>query len=889
MNICVLDFETFFSTDTTLKKMNYSEYVPVATPISVCIIYNNQLICTQPPLIKNTLNSIDWTNTTLVGHNLLFDALVLKHWYGHQAARYIDTLGLARLFHPSIPHDLGSLAERFCPELPKIKEDLLTIKGKTWEQLTEEEQTRLIQYNKNDVLITAKLYELWIGNCPQIELDLIDHTIKTFLNPTLVLDIEKATAAIIEEREEVLSQLNQLQLTKEQIRSDAQFVNYLETMGYTPPTKWSSKQQKHIPALAKNDAAFQEFYIKNLEIQNLLDLKRKINSNIKESRTTRLINAANINHGKIPVAYNYHGAFTSRFSGANRVNLQNLPRGSILRDSIMAPDGYMLVVSDLAQIEARVLAWLAGEKQILDAFRNKRDLYSEVASKIFDRPINKKDNPDERFIGKVAVLGLGYSMSAPKFQAYCALQGRKLEQSFCYSVVETYRKTYFRIPELWKLIQNNLHLLCQKQQKTVGKFIFDNDFIIMPSGHKLRYEGLHYDDGEQGWRLIDGKRIYGALVVENCIAAGTLVLTKPHGWQPIENVQPSDLIHDGIDFVNHGGVVFKSVQACVTIDGVLMTPDHEVLTNDGWTPASQSPRPYRPNLRNINSPISRSLRRTKIILEIPLSMWRRMHSMWHSGSKSTQKSTKPQLWLPTIRPRQKNAQHVQTPNLRSLAQYDRPMPITFSQGLSQLWGTWDNSMQKMGKRFLQFLERYGRNLQTWANHRTNRQQFWLLSDELQMGYIQRTNEKQTNIANNRCSTTITGHRNIQINTILSNTTWSTAKRANQNPRFCKPVYDIINCGPRQRFVVKGNTAPFIVHNCTQGLSRDILATQLLEIHKQYNVVMHTHDEIIACVPENQADQALSDILTIMTTPPTWGPDLPLDAEASMGKRYGDCK
>lgn len=258
----------------------------------------------------------------------------------------------------------------------------------------------------------------------------------------------------------------------------------------------------------------------------------------------------------------------------------------------MAPDGYMLIVCDLAQIEARVLAWLAGEEQILEAFRNKRDLYSEVASRIFDRPINKKDNPDERWIGKTASLGLGYSMSAPKFQAYCALQGRKLEQSFCYSVVETYRKTYFRIPALWKLIQNNLHLLCQKQQKTVGKFIFDNDKIIMPSGHGLRYEGLHYDDGEQGWRLIDGKRVYAALVVENL---------------------------------------------------------------------------------------------------------------------------------------------------------------------------------------------------------------------------------------------------------------------------------------------------------TQGLSRDILATQLLKIHNQYNVVMHTHDEIIACVPENNADQALKDILTTMTTPPTWGADLPLDAEATMGKRYGDCK
>lgn len=313
MNICVLDFETFFSTDITLKKMNYSEYVPAAQPISVAFIHRGIIDCVQGPDIADKLAQIDWPNTILVGHNLLFDALVLKHWYGHQAKYYIDTLCEARHLYPTSPHDLGSLAERFCPQMPKIKENLQTMKGKTWEELTEDEQLNLIQYNKTDVLITAKLYEIWKLEVSQFELDLIDHTIKIFINPTLILDIDKATAAIDEERQETLSQLNKFQLTKETIRSDAKFVAHLESLGYKPPCKWSNKKQVHIPALAKGDAAFQEFYNQNPEIQELLDLKRKINSNIKESRTTRLITAANNNNGKIPVAYNYHGAFTGRY------------------------------------------------------------------------------------------------------------------------------------------------------------------------------------------------------------------------------------------------------------------------------------------------------------------------------------------------------------------------------------------------------------------------------------------------------------------------------------------------------------------------------------------------------------------------------------------------
>jgi DNA polymerase len=518
MNIVVLDFETYFDKDITLKKLNYTEYVPKAEPLCISVIHEGKLFCVSDEKIKLALDGIDWTNTICVGHNLLFDALVLKHWYRHEAAYYIDTLGMARLLYPSMDHDLGTLAREFT-DMEKMSEDLTAVKGRHWDDLSPDEQNKLKNYCKNDTLITAKLYEKWIEETPQQELDLINHTIKTFINPTLILDIEKASAAVALERQETNEQIIKYGLDKEKIRSDARFCEHLQTLGYTAPTKWSTKQQKHMPALAKNDPAFQEFYNQNPDIQELLDLKRTVNSNIKESRTLRLITAANLHHGRIPIGYNYHGAFTGRFSGANKLNMQNLPRGSILRDAIMAPDGHLIVVSDLSQIEARVLAWLAGEEKILTAFREKRDLYCEVASQIFNRPVNKKNNPDERFVGKSAVLGLGYGMSAPKFQAYCALQGRKLEQTFCYNVVDTYRKTYCRIPELWKLTQEHMHLLCGPQETKVGKLTFSNDCIVLPTGRKLRYQGLHYDDSEQSWRLINGKRVYGALIVENIVQA----------------------------------------------------------------------------------------------------------------------------------------------------------------------------------------------------------------------------------------------------------------------------------------------------------------------------------------------------------------------------------
>jgi len=514
-NLIILDFETYFDKEITLKKLNYSEYIPQATPFIIATIRNNKLTCTDE--IAKHLDLIDWNNTTVVGHNLLFDALVLKHWYNIEANQYIDTLSLARLHYPSIKHDLGSLAERFCPTIPKLKENLDAVKGKHWDELTNQEKESLKTYCCNDVLITAKLYEHFINKTSQIELNIINHTIKTWINPTLILDTNKLTNVIIQEQEEINKKLKEINLTKENIRSDKKFYDYLKSKNYEPPLKFSTKQQKVIPAFSKTDSIFQEFYHNNPELQELLDLKRTINSNILESRTLKLLQASKYNNNRIPVGYNYYGAFTGRFSGANKLNMQNLPKKSPLRDAIMAPEGYKLIVCDLAQIEARVLAWLAGETKILEAFKNNRDLYSEVASKIFNRPINKHDNPDERFIGKCAVLGLGYGMSAPKFETFCALQGRKLDSTFCYNIVNTYRTEFCKIPELWHLLQEHIHILQRQQTTRINdKLLIVNDQIILPSSRRLRYEGVEYTDM---WRLRNNKRIYGALIVENIVQA----------------------------------------------------------------------------------------------------------------------------------------------------------------------------------------------------------------------------------------------------------------------------------------------------------------------------------------------------------------------------------
>jgi DNA polymerase len=535
MNPIILDFETYYDAKITLKKLNYTEYAHKTTPIVVSTLHNRVLNCTNN--IKEHLDTIDWNNTLLVCHNTLFDALILKIHYGIEAAAYGDTLSMARLLYPTMKHDLETLRERFLPHSPfKNHESLANTKGKTWDALSEKERNELLVYCRNDTLITAYLYDLWKEQIPETEQQLIDHTIKLWLRPTLILDRDKAVASIKEEKETTDQQIESFGLSKEVIRSDLKFAEYLRAQNYNPPMQWSNAQKKLVPAFSKTSSEFLMFYAQNPSLQPLLDLKRTVNSNIKEARATRIITASDLHNGQVPVGYNYCGAFTGRFSGANKLNMQNLPRKSLLRDALMAPEEYRLVVCDLAQIEARTLAWLAGEQKILDIFQEHRDLYSEVASKIFGFPVNKKDYPDERFVGKCASLGLGYSMSAPKFQSYIALQGRILDEKFCYKVVESYRTAFPKIPALWKLFQDNMYLLCRNTNDItpIHPFIhFQGTNLILPSGRKINFEGLEYYD--HNWRLPNGKKVYGALIVENIcqaisrdILAEQILAVHPH-------------------------------------------------------------------------------------------------------------------------------------------------------------------------------------------------------------------------------------------------------------------------------------------------------------------------------------------------------------------------
>ena len=163
--------------------------------------------------------------------------------------------------------------------------------------------------------------------------------------------------------------------------SNPQFAELLEAQGVIPPVKTSPTTGKETLAFAKTDEAFQVLKEhENPVVQILVSARLGVKSTIEETRTERFIGIGN--RGPLPIPLKYYAAHTGRWGGADKINMQNLPRGSILKNAMLAPQGYTFLDCDSSQIEARTLAWLSEQFNLLDAFSEGLDVYKIMASMI---------------------------------------------------------------------------------------------------------------------------------------------------------------------------------------------------------------------------------------------------------------------------------------------------------------------------------------------------------------------------------------------------------------------------------------------------------------------------------------------------------------------------
>ena len=528
MNLITIDFETYYDKDISLRKMTTEEYIrdPLFEVIGVCVKVNNgatEWASGTHEQIKDYLHSFKWSESMVLAHNTMFDGAILNWHFDISPRVYTDTLCIARAVH-GVEHSasLKALAERY--ELGVKGDEVLNTLGKRREQFTDDELERFGDYCVNDVELTYKLFTKMAKGFPKKELKLIDTTLRMFIEPILRLDLALLEEHLTVTRQRKEDLLSQARVERDDLMSNPKFAELLKGLGVAPPMKISPTTGKETLALAKSDEGFKALESHpDVRVQQLVAARLGNKSTLEETRTQRFIDI--YNRGLLPVPVRYYAAHTGRWGGDDKINLQNLPsrgvNGKKLKQSILAPEGCTLIDADSAQIEARVLAWLAGQDDLTQAFRDGEDVYKKMASRIYG--VKEEDvTKEQRFVGKTTILGAGYGMGAQKFQNQLQTFGFDMELEEARRVIKIYREANYNINELWRDAQRYLQSATAFGLKGVLEIV--DGTIILPSGLKLRYEDLQFDKNDKGvefhYKVRRGRnRIYGGKVIENVCQA----------------------------------------------------------------------------------------------------------------------------------------------------------------------------------------------------------------------------------------------------------------------------------------------------------------------------------------------------------------------------------
>ena len=577
MQIVTLDFETFYDTGYGLNRLTTEEYInnPLFQVIGFAYKIDNGTTKWHSGThteLQKILDTLDWANSMLLCHNTLFDGAILSWVFNITPHIYLDTLGIAKAKHgTNVGGSLKALAERY--QIGVKGTEVLDAKGKRLEDFQPHELHRYGEYCKNDVKLTADLFTIIGKDFPIDEMKLIDLTIKMYTQPSLLVDDALLLERLTQVREEKTCLLNALKgklkcETEEEVRkklaSNKQFAELLEEFGVTVPLKISPTTDKETYALAKNDEGFialQEH--ENSFIQDLCVVRLGTKSTMEEARIERFIGIGSRNKGQLPVPLRYYGAHTGRWAGMDKVNFQNLPSRDIkkkaLKNAILPPDDHVILNVDSSQIEARILVWLAGQENVVEQFRKGEDVYSNFASKVYNKKIDKR-NKTERFVGKTCTLGLGYGTGWSKLQHTLETQppGAKLSDDECKRLVKVYRDLNHEVIDLWKDCDRALEDLASwtkgKEPYYIGKhkcLLVTSEGIQLPNSLYLRYPGLEKDLSRPRTGFVYHSRrgkidIWGGSVVENVVQALARIVIGEQMIEINKKYRPILTVHDAV-------------------------------------------------------------------------------------------------------------------------------------------------------------------------------------------------------------------------------------------------------------------------------------------------------------------------------------------------------
>lgn len=594
-NVIVLDFETYFDSDYSMRSMSTLDYITdnrfeaisVAdtwmTPafaedyrFNTAFTHGEDVVAKR---IRHLAQCVD--NCTWLIQNAKFDASVLAHKYGVYPKYVVDLLGIARALHPRAKNGLGALCERYKLE---AKGETANFSGATFRTnrfipgksrkrgpkmpiavpaMSAEKLAELEVYNRGDNYREWELFTLMLPqlqNAPT-ELRLMQHSLELFTKPVLRCDFDHG-AKLVDAMEIRIAKSIPHGCTHDEISGNLSFEHLLNealiAAGDVPGAyhKWGAKGAAY--ALAKTDPEREKLLAHpDARVRDLMQARTAIKSWPNHiSRVKNIMAMAKACDGAMPVPLRYWGAHTGRWSGEEDINLQNMAKQGdplliAIRGLLIAPPGMMLVIADASAIEARVLAWIAGEWWLVDKFAANAEVYCDLAMKItglkgLRKPKRKgmfipqvEDKMEQlRGLGKVGVLGCGYGMGKQRALDYAngSPYNLGITQTMADKIVDTYRAENKAIVAFWSDIEKAFSYVVRYRRPCdlprglrFDPYSDTGVSITLPNGRELRYESCRIvpdpkRNGRDSLRIFNPiehtwEHVWGGHLTENVVQA----------------------------------------------------------------------------------------------------------------------------------------------------------------------------------------------------------------------------------------------------------------------------------------------------------------------------------------------------------------------------------
>lgn len=617
IDVITLDWECYYDTHYSVRKMTTFEYIvdPRFSPHGVGVKINaGTTVWMEDHQFRVFARSLDWSKVAVLAHHTHFESLIMREHYGITGvAFWFDTLSMDRGLRSGQEHDLEHVAPHWCGRKKLEMPDWA--KGLHRADMTAAQWDEMGVYCINDVDCTYDSFVPMLKGYPAKELRTIDLMIRMYCEPTLRIDESILAPYAVEEKQRRSDFLRTLaehadqftgtegtkrsagekkikklleagqhdEAMKKILGSGDKFAALLRSLGIEPATKKTDSEKGWTYSFAKDDP-FMQLLVEHEDetIADLAKARLDTKSTLNVTRPDRFLELG-AGGRRAPVYIAYSKAHTHRPGGGDKANWLNLervnekkPRSGMIRRSIRAGEDECVVVCDSAQIECRGTFWLAEDDNMISAFRDGRDVYSEQASVYYGRKVDRKfklpdgTKPDEieGHVGKTCVLGLGYGMGWAKL-AFELMKGanggppvifteqncREMGVDFdrfnanpynhtriseiptrrdyrtmmfhcaaCWHLVNLFRSVNKPVPDLWTYAEDVIGYMAAGEVREVFRGTgqtFKNG-IVSWSGLPMRYDGLRRRSKAEGgsWVYRDNEgyhHLYGGMMVENWV------------------------------------------------------------------------------------------------------------------------------------------------------------------------------------------------------------------------------------------------------------------------------------------------------------------------------------------------------------------------------------